>query len=134
MDKRLLVNERVSEEITERIKVSSSAIDIYFAASPAVKRFEQSAHRIEAMVSDMNSLKSEARDASTSLARLEGTSAKMSDLFEIRDRLLAIEPLVSQVSSVAKNYSSDLKAVEEGIEAIKVDLSSPALLSPIYYY
>lgn len=102
------------------MKISSSAMDIYFAASPAVKRFEQSANRIEAVMVELNSLKSETREASTSLARLEGSSAKTVDLFEIKERLLAIEPLVSQVSCVASDYTSSFKAVEDTVKALKV--------------
>ena len=41
--------ERISEDVLSRMRLSSSAMDAYFAASPDVRRFQESAARVDKM-------------------------------------------------------------------------------------
>ena len=43
----MTVMERISEDVLSRMRLSSSAMDAYFAASPDVRRFQESAARVD---------------------------------------------------------------------------------------
>ncbi len=40
LDRRLLIVERISDDLLERVKTTNSAIDSYFASSKQIKSFE----------------------------------------------------------------------------------------------
>ncbi len=46
-ERRVTVVEKISEDVLSRMRLSSSAMDAYFAASPDVRRFHESAARAD---------------------------------------------------------------------------------------
>ena len=62
LDRRLLIVERVSEDVLERVRTSNNAMENFFASSPQVKRFEAAALKTENLQDEIAGLKSESRE------------------------------------------------------------------------
>ena len=46
-ERRVTVMEKISEDVLSRLRLSSSAMDAYFASSPDVRRFQECATRVD---------------------------------------------------------------------------------------
>lgn len=119
LDRRVAVVEKASEEMTERMKLSTSAIEIFMSSSPLIKRFESTVVRTNSMLSDVSSIKSDLTATSAALARLEAAAAKMDDVVELRSRLNSFEPTVAQLCVASSTVQSSAQACHEDIVILK---------------
>ena len=94
LDRRLLVNERIAEDCLDRIKLSQSAVESYFKASPDVKKFQRSAELVAQLQAQVNDVQAEVRSTSAVVHRLEANSAGKNEHLELRERVGRMEPTV----------------------------------------
>ena len=128
LDRRIVITERIGEDISERIKLASSAIDIYFAASPLIKRFENTSTKCDLMYSDFNNFKQDTAAMSHQLAKLNSIAATNTDISELRERVAYLEPIVDQCvdsTSSIPSIDKDLNTVRDTI--IKLESSTTNL-------
>jgi hypothetical protein len=126
MDRRLRVLERISEDIAERVKLSTSTIDLYFANSPQIKKFETISSRVDMLQVELKTLRTEERDTSSVVTKLDATVARKSELDDIKDRLKDVEPVLQRVSLIepivqtVTNNITEVKRNLKDIETISV--------------
>ncbi len=128
LDRRIVITERIGEDISERIKLASSAIDIYFAASPLIKRFENTATKCDLMYTDFNNFKQDTTVMSHQLAKLNSIAATNTDISELRERVAYLEPIVDQCvdsTSSIPTMDKDLNTVRDTI--VKLESSTTNL-------
>lgn len=124
MDRRIRVLERISEDIAERVKLSTSTIDLYFASSPQIKKFETIASRVDMLQVELKTLRTEERETSNVVTKLDATAARKSELDQIKDRLKDVEPVLQRVALIepivqtVTNNIAELKRNHKNIEAI----------------
>lgn len=94
LDRRLLVNERITEDCLDRIRLSQTAIESYFHNSADVQRFQRNCDVVEEQQHKLQSLQDEVRQMSSSVHRLEATSSTRNDQLELRERVARLEPTV----------------------------------------
>lgn len=90
--------ERVSEELLERAKTSTAAIDAYFSSSKQVRRFDAAASKVESLAGELGALKAEVRDSCSAVTRVEALCARKDDLSELRERISGVEPFLQQIT------------------------------------
>ena len=78
----------------DRIKLSQSAVESYFKASPDVKRFQRSAELVAQLQQQVNSVQEEVRSTSTIVHKLEANGATKNEHLELRERVGRLEPTV----------------------------------------
>ena len=94
LDRRLLVNERIGEDCLDRIKLSQSAVESFFKASPDVKRFQRSVEVVAQLQQQLSSVQEEVRSTSAVVHKLEANSNTKNDHLELRERVARLEPTV----------------------------------------
>lgn len=94
LDRRLLVNERIADDCLDRIKLSQSAVESYFKASPDVKRFQRSAELVAQLQQQVNAVHEEMRTTSATVHKLEANSSSKNEHLELRERVGRMEPTV----------------------------------------
>jgi len=130
LDRRILITERISEDIVERMKLTGNIIDSYFQTSPVMKKLEASANQYEIMQVEVSCLKQESRDLATTVSRLDATAARKNDISEIRERVAPIDQLLDQLSQNIANTRtlgedvSTLKFALAGVEATVVTMTA----------
>ena len=130
LDRRILITERISEDIVERMKLTGNIIDSYFQTSPVMKKLEASANQYEIMQVEVSCLKQESRDLATTVSRLDATAARKNDISEIRERVAPIDQLLDQLSQNIANTRtlgedvSTLKFALAGVETTVVTMTA----------
>lgn len=130
LDRRILITERISEDIVERMKLTGNIIDSYFQTSPVMKKLEASANQYEVMQLEVSCLKQESRDLASTVSRLDATAARKNDISEIRERVAPIDQLLDQLSQNIANTRtlgedvSTLKFALAGVEATVVTMTA----------
>jgi hypothetical protein len=94
LDRRLLVNERIAEDCLDRIKLSQSAVESYFKASPDVKRFQRSAELVAQLQLQLGTVQEEVRSTAISVHKLEANASTKNEHLELRERVARMEPTV----------------------------------------
>jgi len=87
----------------------------FFVSSPEIKSLQKSAVKVEGLQVEFRSLRSELRETSSVVSRMDATSVKSSDLAELRDRLSSLSNLNDKVF----HQSSLLKDLQESLESQK---------------
>lgn len=95
LDRRVTVNEKVSEDCIERLKLSGSLIDNYFLTSPDIRKFQRTTEWVDTLQGEMKALKTETRDTSSALLRIQANHTTKDDLLEVRQRVMSLEPTVT---------------------------------------
>ena len=130
LDRRILITERISEDIVERMKLTGNIIDSYFQTSPVMKKLEASANQYEVMQLEFSCFKQESRDLASTVSRLDATAARKNDISEIRERVAPIDQLLDQLSQNIANTRtlgedvSTLKFALAGVEATVVNMTT----------
>lgn len=94
LERRLLINERIGEDCLDRIKLSQSAVESYFKASPDVKRFQRSAEIVAQLQQQLTAVHEEVRSTSATVHKLEANGATKNEHLELRERVARMEPTV----------------------------------------
>ena len=128
LDRRLLVVEKTAEDLVERLKMSSSAIESFFNSSAEGRRLQASAARTELLQIDLQNLKTEGRDTLNALARLEAQAVTQSEYSELRDRLSRMEPMRDMIKRLetqateekdsSARFTNQLISLEQAVTSI----------------
>lgn len=94
LDRRLLVNERIAEDCLDRIKMSQSAVESYFKASPDIKRFHRSAELVAQLQTQLSGVQEEVRTTAVAVHKLEANASTKNEHLELRERVARLEPTV----------------------------------------
>eukprot|EP00602_Paraphysomonas_sp_CaronLab_P003058 CAMPEP_0185033688 /NCGR_PEP_ID=MMETSP1103-20130426/22885_1 /TAXON_ID=36769 /ORGANISM="Paraphysomonas bandaiensis, Strain Caron Lab Isolate" /LENGTH=1465 /DNA_ID=CAMNT_0027570057 /DNA_START=361 /DNA_END=4758 /DNA_ORIENTATION=+ len=131
LEKRMIVVEKVVESVVDRVDMSKNVFDGLFAASPEIKRFQTSAVKLEGLLVEFTSLRSDVRELESSVGKVQGTVAKKDEISELRERLSHVEPLGRQVDelSVAQqkiqdevfSAKSSLVSVNSAVDTLKTN-------------
>ena len=76
LDRRLLMVEKTAEDLVERLKMSTSAIEAFFTTSAEGRRLQAAAAKTEVLGVEVGNFKTELRNAVSAVARLEAQAAK----------------------------------------------------------
>eukprot|EP01038_Epipyxis_sp_PR26KG_P004463 gene4463-6311_t len=93
LDRRLLINERISEDCVERLKLSQTMIDTHLIASPEFKKIQIMANDMQAVVVGQESLRAECRETANNVYKLQATTANKNDVLMIRENLNSLESI-----------------------------------------
>jgi len=128
LDRRVLMVEKTAEDLVERLKISSSAIDSFFSSSAEGRRLQAAAARTELLQVDMQSVKTEIRETSNVLARMEAQTVNRGEYAELRDRIAHTENLESTVRRLenqlnqehdnSNKYTNQLVSLEQAVTAL----------------
>jgi len=94
LDRRLLINEKISEDCLDRIKLSQSALESYFQASTDIKKFQRSVDTVQHLQQIVSSLQVDITQMNSILYKLDANSCMKTDHIELRERVSRIEPMV----------------------------------------
>jgi hypothetical protein len=89
VDRRLAVGEKVADDCLERLRLSGSLIDNYFLSSPEIKRFQRTAEGFDALQNDVLSAKTEIREYSGALHKLQANASTKGELMDLREKVTA---------------------------------------------
>ena len=129
LQRRMLVTEKVSENVLGKVSISKDMIESYFAVSPDIKALQSAAVKVDGIQVELRSLSKDLRDTALSITRLEGSSAKLNDFGELRERLAFLEPLSEQFESsklIISKLDDDVRSLRG-----KVSEDSRELLSRV---
>jgi hypothetical protein len=110
IDRRLLINEKISEDCLERMKLSTSVIDAYFLSSIDIKKFKQCAENVNLLQSELKSIQGEVRETSTGIYKLQANTSTRNEYMELRERIAHIEPVVQ--NKLPEYFESTKKLVD----------------------
>lgn len=125
LDRRLLINENISADCLERIKLSTTMFDNYFQNSKDIMTFKQTTEDFNKLQQTYNNLVNEVRDNSNNIYKLTANNVNKSEYVALMERLTAMEPVVHDVipeyiESTKKlvDYSLVMQAKVSNIENI----------------
>ena len=113
LDRRMLVLERTAEDMVDRLKLSSGAVEAFFATSPEGRRLQAAITRVEMLQVELATLKGDVREGASAVTWLEASVARKHDMSELRDRVALVEPLADN----CLRLESQMRFVsEKGVE------------------
>ena len=107
LDRRLLMVEKTAEDLVERLKMSTSAIEAFFTTSAEGRRLQAAAAKTEVLGVEVGNFKTELRDAVSAVARLEAQAARKNEFAELRDRISVCELMGDVVKRMEKDIKRD---------------------------
>jgi hypothetical protein len=99
LDRRLLINEKISEDCLDRIKLSQSALESYFQSSTDIKRFQKSADTVQHLQQIVSSLQVDMTQMNSIIYKLDANACMKNDHIELRERVSHLEPMVIMTST-----------------------------------
>ena len=124
LDRRLLMVEKTAEDLVERLKMSTSAIEAFFTTSAEGRRLQAAAAKTEVLGVEVGNFKTELRDAVSAVARLEAQAARKNEFAELRDRISVCELMGDVVKRMERRHQ-ERWMIYQALVA-----SSPALSRP----
>jgi len=121
LDRRLVLVERTCEDLTDRLKVSNSAIEAFFVSSQEGRRLQQAAGRAELLTVEVSNIKNDLRDSAAAYAKLEAQSCRRTELIELRERVSTLEPLQEaqrRAEMAARNTAEDVGRLSQDVQRV----------------
>ena len=119
---RLLVLERSTESLVSKVSLSKDSLDNFLGSSPEIRGLQASAVKIEGVLVELRSLRSDVKEASTSCLRLDASTVKLVDFSDLRSRLASMTSLTDTVM----NQSSSLSNLTEQLDALQREVCGSA--------
>ncbi len=127
LDRRLLMVEKTAEDLVERLKMSTSAIEAFFTTSAEGRRLQAAAARTEVLGVEVGNFKTEVRDAVSAVARLEAQAARKNEFAELRDRISVCEltgDIVKRIENKAVREADDISGLSSKLAGLEQTIAS----------
>jgi hypothetical protein len=126
LDRRLLMVEKTSEDLVERLKMSTSAIEAFFTSSAEGRRLQAAAAKTELLAVEVNNFRTEVRDATAVVTRLDAQAARKNEFAELRDRISVCElvgDVVKRLDSKTAKEAEDISGLQGKIAGLEAGVA-----------
>ncbi len=127
LDRRLLMVEKTAEDLVERLKMSTSAIEAFFTTSAEGRRLQAAAAKTEVLGVEVGNFKTEVRDAVSAVARLEAQAARKNEFAELRDRISVCEltgDVVKRIENKTTREADEISGLSSKLTGLEQTVAS----------
>ncbi len=87
VDTRLLMLEKITESMNEKMSVSKDLVQAYFLGAPEIKALQNTAIKVDGINAEVKALRVETKEAIGLTNRLDASTVKLSDFSELREKI-----------------------------------------------
>ena len=87
VDTRILMLEKITESLNEKMSVSKDLVEAYFLGSPEIKALQSTAIKVDGINAEVKALRVETKESIGLTNRLDASTVKLSDFSELREKI-----------------------------------------------
>ena len=87
VDTRVLMLEKITESLNEKMSVSKDLVEAYFLGSPEIKALQNTAIKVDGINAEVKALRVETKESISLTNRLDASTVKLTDFSELREKI-----------------------------------------------